>query len=43
VYYKFLENKGQGERAERLDRPLDYLYPVIYLVSFAAVSVVFLL
>ncbi len=42
VYFKYLENKGDREKADRLDVPMNYLYPVGYLAAFGAVSLVFL-
>jgi hypothetical protein len=43
VYLKYLETKGEGEKADRLERPMDYFYPLIYLVAFSIASVIFLL
>jgi hypothetical protein len=42
VYFKYLEMKGEQVKAERLDGPMNYLYPLTYLVAFAVVGLVFL-
>lgn len=34
VYYKWLENNDQREKADRLEAPMNYLYPLAYLISF---------
>jgi hypothetical protein len=41
VYMKRLENEGRAERAERIDRVLDWLYPVSYLALIGLVSIFF--
>ena len=38
VYFKWLETIGQVEKANRLDTPFNYIYPLAYLVSFGATS-----
>jgi hypothetical protein len=42
VYFKYLEMKGQGAKAERIDRPMDYLYPISYVVAFGLATLVFM-
>jgi hypothetical protein len=42
VYYKWLENNGQREKADRLEAPMNYIYPLAYLVSFGLTALVFL-
>jgi hypothetical protein len=42
VYFKYLESKGEREKADRLERPMDYLYPLIYLVAFGLAALIFL-
>jgi hypothetical protein len=42
VYYKWLENKDQREKADRLEAPMDYIYPLAYLISFGLAAVIFL-
>jgi hypothetical protein len=42
VYFKYLEQKGEREKADRLEAPFNYIYPIAYLVSFGLVAVVFL-
>ena len=42
VYFKWLENNGQREKADRLESPMNYIYPLAYLVSFAAAGLMFL-
>jgi hypothetical protein len=42
VYLKWLENSGRLGRAERIDRVMDWLYPVSYLAAMAILAVVFL-
>jgi hypothetical protein len=42
VYLKWLENSGRLGRAERIDRIMDWLYPVSYLAAMATLAVVFL-
>jgi hypothetical protein len=42
VYFKFLEQKGEREKADRLEGPFNYIYPIAYLVSFGLVMLLFL-
>jgi len=42
VYYKWLEQNGQREKADRLEAPMNYIYPLAYLVSFGLAALVFL-
>ena len=42
VYFKYLETKGEREKADRLERPMDYLYPLTYLVAFGVAALIFL-
>ena len=42
VYFKWLENNGEREKADRLEAPLDYIYPIAYLVAFGAAALIFL-
>jgi hypothetical protein len=42
VYFKVLEQKGQREKADRLEAPFNYIYPIAYLVSFGAAALIFL-
>ena len=42
VYFKWLEQKGQSEKADRLEAPFNYIYPIAYLVSFGLVALLFL-
>ena len=42
VYFKYLENKGEGEKADRLDVPMNYLYPLTYVVAFGVIALIFL-
>jgi hypothetical protein len=42
VYFKYLESKGQEEKAARLDLPMNYLYPLTYLVAFGLAALIFL-
>jgi hypothetical protein len=41
VYLKFLETKGKGEKAERIDRVADWIYPLGYVVLIGATIVYF--
>jgi hypothetical protein len=41
VLLKRLEMRGQGDRAEQIDRVLDWVYPLTYIVLFGAVIVLF--
>jgi hypothetical protein len=34
VYYKWLEQKGEREKADRLEAPMNYIYPLAYVVAF---------
>ncbi len=42
VYYKWLEQNGQREKADRLEAPMNYIYPLAYLVSFGLAALLFL-
>jgi Neurotransmitter-gated ion-channel ligand binding domain len=42
VYFKYLEQKGEREKADRLEAPFNYIYPIAYLVSFGVVALMFL-
>jgi hypothetical protein len=42
VYFKYLEQKDQREKADRLEAPFNYIYPIAYLVSFGIAALVFL-
>jgi hypothetical protein len=42
VYFKWLEQNGKSEKAERLDAPFNYIYPIAYLVSFGLAVMLFL-
>jgi hypothetical protein len=42
VYFKWLEGKGEREKADRLEAPWNYIYPLAYLVSFGLAALVFL-
>jgi Neurotransmitter-gated ion-channel ligand binding domain len=42
VYLKWLEQKDQRERADRLEAPLDIVYPLAYIVAFGIAALVFL-
>jgi hypothetical protein len=41
VYYKWLETNGQRELADRLEAPMNYLYPIAYLAAFAITVMIF--
>jgi hypothetical protein len=43
VYLKWLENKDQRNKAERIDRLADWVYPIGYVVLFGASVAYFLL
>lgn len=43
VYYKWLEQKGEREKADRLEAPMNYIYPIAYLVSFSVAVALFLM
>jgi hypothetical protein len=42
VYFKYLEMKDEREKADRLDRPMNYVYPLTYLVAFGLAALFFL-
>lgn len=42
VYFKVLEQKNQREKADRLEAPFNYIYPLAYLVSFGLAAYLFL-
>jgi hypothetical protein len=42
VYFKWLEQKEQREKADRLEAPFNYIYPLAYLLSFGLAAVIFL-
>ncbi len=42
VYFKWLEQKDQREKADRLEAPFNYIYPLAYLVSFGLAALLFL-
>jgi hypothetical protein len=42
VYFKYLEQKDQREKADRLEAPFNYIYPIAYLVAFGVIGVLFL-
>lgn len=42
VYYKWLEQKGEREKADRLEAPMNYIYPLAYLISFGITALIFL-
>jgi hypothetical protein len=42
VYFKWLEQKDQREKADRLEAPMNYIYPLAYLVSFGLAAIIFL-
>jgi hypothetical protein len=42
VYYKWLEQNDQREKADRLEAPMNYIYPVAYLLSFGIAAFIFL-
>ncbi len=42
VYFKWLEQKDQREKADRLEAPFNYLYPLAYLISFGLAAFIFL-
>ncbi len=41
VYLKQLESRGLGERAERIDRVMDWVYPLMYLVAIGVLYLIF--
>ena len=42
VYFKVLEQKGEREKADRLEAPFNYIYPIAYLVAFGAAMLIYL-
>jgi hypothetical protein len=42
VYFKWLEQKDQREKADRLEAPFNYIYPLAYLLSFGLAALWFL-
>ncbi len=42
VYYKWLEQNNQREKADRLEAPMNYIYPLAYLLSFGIAALIFL-
>jgi hypothetical protein len=42
VYFKWLEQNGQREKADSLDTPMNYIYRIAYLVSFGIAALLFL-
>jgi hypothetical protein len=42
VYFKWLEQKGEREKADRLEAPFNYIYPLAYLVSFSLAALIFI-
>jgi hypothetical protein len=42
VYFKYLESKDRGDKADRLDLHMNYLYPLTYLVAFGLAALIFL-
>jgi hypothetical protein len=42
VYYKWLETNGEREKADRLEAPMNYIYPLAYLASFGIAALIFL-
>jgi Neurotransmitter-gated ion-channel ligand binding domain len=42
VYFKYLEQKDQREKADRLEAPFTFFYPLAYLVSFGVAALLFL-
>jgi hypothetical protein len=42
VYFKYLENEGEREKADRLEAPMNYLYPLTYLAAFGIAALLFL-
>jgi hypothetical protein len=43
VYLKYLETKDQREKAERIDRVADWVYPIGYIVLFGLTVAYFFL
>lgn len=42
VYFKWLEQNDEREKADRLEAPMNYLYPLAYLISFSLIAIIFL-
>jgi hypothetical protein len=42
VYFKWLEQKGEREKADRLEAPFNYIYPLAYIVSFGLTALLFI-
>jgi hypothetical protein len=42
VYFKWLEQKDQREKADRLEAPFNYIYPLAYIISFGIAALLFL-
>ena len=42
VYFKYLEQKDQREKADRLEAPFTFFYPLAYLISFGVAALLFL-
>jgi Neurotransmitter-gated ion-channel ligand binding domain len=42
VYFKWLEQNDERAKADRLEAPMNYLYPLAYLISFGLIAVIFL-
>jgi hypothetical protein len=42
VYFKWLEQKDQREKADHLEAPFNYIYPLAYLISFGLAALLFL-
>jgi hypothetical protein len=42
VYFKWLEQKDQREKADRLEAPFTFFYPLAYLISFGVAALIFL-
>jgi hypothetical protein len=43
VYFKWLETNDQIEKADRLDKPFNFIYPVAYLVAFGIIALRYLI
>jgi len=42
VYFKYLEQKDEREKADRLEAPFNFIYPIAYLISFGLAGLLFL-
>jgi hypothetical protein len=42
VYFKWLEQNDERAKADRLEAPMNYLYPLAYLISFGVIAIIFL-